>query len=492
MNSISDILSDYNNLTPISGDTERTCFEAIQAGTGRTVILEVLKKKEPSGEQATSFLEGAKIKASVDCPHVCSILEAGEREGILFMSREKPTGKNLRQLRDEGKSFSSDDILNVLSIVSDAFIYFDQQGINTSPADIDHIYMGDHGISLANPAIPGIRKAETALADMQTLGSQLASLTPDGAPGSTRLKTICRIMNEGHMGTLVDWPQIKEMTQTVLEQLGQNKGSSTKMVVPKPSAKRFNWVKTTCGFAGAALLAAAGIFFFLNKEAPVPPPTPRHKIPAFLNRDHTLFPVSFASTSSPASQVLCDAHEVTIGAYSRFLDSLDNMPASARNNFDEPNQPARKNGHIPNDWNNMIKAAKTNSLWQGKKISMRHPIVNVDFWDASAYARWKDHRLPTREEWMSIAGNLQLNGKVDKPCPVDQYHDDVDASGLCGFASGVKEWTSSIDRDISRPTDPPKRISCGGTSSHPGLQQSHYESSSEERSSDLGFRTIRN
>lgn len=490
MHSISDILNDYSNFVPIQGKPGRSCFEAIQNGTNRTVILEVLNRQEQSAEISERFLEEAKTRACADCPHVCSVLEAGERDGILFLSREKPSGSSIRELKDAGKSFSSSELFRILVVTSGALADFEQKAINTTPADIEDIYMGEGGIFLINPAIPGQRNPNATEEDMKTLGTQLSPLIPTGTPGATRLATIFKIMREGHMGIAVDWKQIGEMAQTVLDQLEENKGTSTRIVVPTPSRHSLKWGKSAIRILiGVLILSSITAGIFLNMEEKKPPLPPKHKVPAFLNRDHTTIAIP---SGLPQGTIPIDAHEVTIGTYARFLDSLNNMPDSGKKKFDDPDQPREKNNHIPDDWDNMLKAAKTNTLWQGKTLSMRSPVVNVDFWDATAYANWKDHRLPTREEWMTIAGKLKLNGKGDPPCPVDRYDQDVDASGLCGFASGVREWTSSIERDISRPVDPPKRVSCGGTSSSPGLDQIHYEPSSEERSPDLGFRTIRN
>lgn len=489
MAAIADILDDYSNLTPLSGEPGLSCFEAIQTGTNRTVILEVLDRQEQTPEVAALFLEMAKIKASIDYPHVYSVLEAGERDGILFLAREKPARISLRQLKDEGKQLTSGDLLQVLSIISSTLPYFEQRGINTIPADISQIYMGESGITLANLAIPGPRRNDAEQEDMRLLGTQLSALISTGSPGATRLTTICKLMTDGHLGTPVEWSQINELVQTVLEQMGQNKGNSTKIVVARMPGKSSNWIKIIGISLIVCILAGISTALLSEKKKDTPLPPVKHNAPAFLNRDHTFIPVA---TGLPQGKIACDAHEVTIGAYSRFLESLDNMPASGSKKFDQADQPKTKKNHLPDDWANMLSAAKTNSTWQGRPLSMRSPVVNIDFWDAAAYANWKGHRLPTREEWTAIAGKLHLNGTGDSPCPVDKYDNDVDASGLCGFSSGVKEWTSSIERDISRPVDPPKRVSCGGTSSSPGLNKIHYEPSSEERSPELGFRTIRN
>lgn len=48
----------------------------------------------------------------------------------------------------------------------------------------------------------------------------------------------------------------------------------------------------------------------------------------------------------------------------------------------------------------------TPAEWSSERVSERgdHPVVGVDWTDACAYARWRDKRLPTQEEWMIAAG----------------------------------------------------------------------------------------
>ena len=36
-------------------------------------------------------------------------------------------------------------------------------------------------------------------------------------------------------------------------------------------------------------------------------------------------------------------------------------------------------------------------------LDVNYPAVNIDWFDAYAYAKWKGHRLPTDEEWEKAA-----------------------------------------------------------------------------------------
>lgn len=108
--------------------------------------------------------------------------------------------------------------------------------------------------------------------------------------------------------------------------------------------------------------------------------------------------------------------------------------------------------------------------WKGRKITPRSPVVNVTFWDAWAYASWKPvapgeprYRLPERGEWMALGNMLETGEKGDRTLVIDRYSNDHDLkTGVCGMASGVMEWTSSMEKDPARVKEPPGPVACGG------------------------------
>ena len=76
-----------------------------------------------------------------------------------------------------------------------------------------------------------------------------------------------------------------------------------------------------------------------------------------------------------------DATEVTVGQFKKFLAESDH-PFS---------------GDL---WKDIYQYSPTDS----------HPMINVDWHDATAYAKWAGKRLPTQKEWEFAAGG----GLIDK------------------------------------------------------------------------------
>ena len=83
-----------------------------------------------------------------------------------------------------------------------------------------------------------------------------------------------------------------------------------------------------------------------------------------------------------------DATEVTVGQFKKFLKSTDHQ-------FD---------GEL---WAKVYKYSPTD----------KHPMIYVSWFDATAYAKWSDKRLPTEAEWEFAA----RGGLVDKAFPWGDY-----------------------------------------------------------------------
>ena len=101
--------------------------------------------------------------------------------------------------------------------------------------------------------------------------------------------------------------------------------------------------------------------------------------------------------------------------------------------------------------------------WQGQEPPTelrRHPVVNVDYDDASAYAAWRGLRLPTADEWERAARgngdrlypwgmtfdaartNTEESGQ-EGTTVVAQYAGDVSPFDVIGMGGNVTEWTST-------------------------------------------------
>jgi formylglycine-generating enzyme required for sulfatase activity len=117
--------------------------------------------------------------------------------------------------------------------------------------------------------------------------------------------------------------------------------------------------------------------------------------------------------------------------------------------------------------------------WQGKYPPAdiaQHPVVNVTWQDAAAFAEWLGMRLPTEEEWEKAARGTEglvypwgnewkdshcnsSEAKIGGTTPVGRFSPQGDSPYGCVDMSGnVWEWTNSW-----RDSEKKARVLCGGS-----------------------------
>jgi len=177
-----------------------------------------------------------------------------------------------------------------------------------------------------------------------------------------------------------------------------------------------------------------------------------------------------------------DVHPVTNRQYARFIAATD--------------------GTAPTHW-------KEGRIPEGLS---EHPVVNVTWNDAAAYAAWCDKRLPTLLEWQKAARgtdgrtwpwgdeaevercNCRETGFL-RTTPVKQFRTGASLYGGTDMAGNVAEWvegrfsalgrrTTHVSRAVSGGSfrDPLARSRCAGRHGYPDGSRSAY----------VGFRCVRN
>ena len=118
--------------------------------------------------------------------------------------------------------------------------------------------------------------------------------------------------------------------------------------------------------------------------------------------------------------------------------------------------------------------------WKGRSPPPEiadHPVVNVTYKDAKAYAQWVGKRIPTADEWEKAArgedgriypwGNTFVAGHcntdetgIDETRKMNAFPRDESPYGVIGMAGNAAEWTSSAEDST---LGNGMRVVCGGS-----------------------------
>ena len=422
--------------------------QATQLSIGRKVTLILLNPKLSENEDSVNgFRELVRAKAQVSHPHIAAIYEGHEEEGTLFYTSELISGQNLSNAHHYGIKLSDEYIIKLLKTVVETQLYLKHNQINHQTLKASHIYLSPDGMTrIANTAINLQRKNTTEENNIRYLGKILQEFIDEG---------------KSKAGSILLEVMRHESGPNTWEKLNQNiskseKGPSETLHLPDDSIIPRNKISRIWAFPAIILLiATAYLIFSPNIKSPEP----------IINYSDTMIRIEGGEftyqkdTTETLPTFWIDKYEITIAQYKAFLDVIS---SSNDNEFDHPDQPIEKFQHIPNNWDEYYTAASLGRKYEGNSVNLNCPVIYVDWWDAYAYAKWKNRRLPTEKEWEKSArgkyGMLYPWGnelKVLEPIndnfiawkPIDTFRADISEEGVCGLFGNVSEWTSSQEPD---------------------------------------------
>lgn len=466
---------------------------AEQVSVGRKVLLDELKP-EASGQRAR-FLADVRAKAAIEHPLIASVFEAVDEEQC-FYAHENLPGASLEVRMEAGEPMKPLEMALLLRRIAEIQMLFERQAKSTAPMNLEHLHLDSHGVlRVANLVLDGVRTEHESARDMTYLGRALLPLVADGKEGTTRMLTLLAWMRgevEQGPGQALSWMQVIELCERIERQLT---GEPTIQMIESPIEQAETKPRPVGLMVVTGILALAVVILLArNFTAKEDEATARIELPP---------PVSIAATPAvgpdrPAVGAFrITAHEVTIDQYAQFLDTLDALERAggSATTFDQSDQPAEKQGHEPDDWENLLAAARSGGEWNGQRVNLDTPVVGVDWWDAMAYCAWKKGRLPTEPEWMAALG-LEADQVSSIPASdwgrVNPETADRSVHGVLNMAGSVSEWTRLQTADPVNPLGAKKWLILGGS-----FRQEAGHALTREwiddrglRRDDLGFRVV--
>ena len=464
---------------------------AEQVSVSRRVLLDELRAERD--DQRGSFLADVRAKASVDHPLIGSVYEAVSEPGLCFFAHELLPGISLEDRKKSLQPLVPARLANLLKRVAEANLQHETLAHATSLLGPDAIHLDEHGVvRLKNLAIAGPRTPEQSVRDIVHLGSTLPPLIADGQSGSTRMLTLFSWMRGDGLEAPIGWNQVRDFCEQIEQQLAEPLPA-----VPLTQAVLRSRTKPPLAMITiATCLALASILFIAMSMRPPKPTAPsRANLPAPVLIAEGKHPTpDGAEETLPAFRI--SAHEITIGQYADFLETLVTLSKDNREHtFDHQSQPADKSSHAPDDWTALLSAAKSNGTWKDLPVTLDSPVVGIDWWDAAAFAEWKQARLPTQEEWFAAMRKdvAAPNTLVPGPwSPVTSETTDRTPAGLLGMAGSVCEWTLQPAPNPANPLGERLWVVIGGSYLKPGSNalSREWTAARSLRRPDLGFRVV--
>jgi len=228
----------------------------------RRVALKVLRPELSAILGSERFLAEIKTTANLQHPHILSLFDSGEAEGLVFYVMPYVEGESLRDRLQRDHQLPVDDAVRIAREVADALEYAHQRGVvhrDIKPENIllhgGHAMVADFGIALAaSRSEGGTRMTETGMslgtphymspeqamgereitpkADIYALGCVLYEMLTAEPPfvGATAQAIIARVMTEEPRSLTLQRktipPHVEAAVRTALQKLPADRFAS--------------------------------------------------------------------------------------------------------------------------------------------------------------------------------------------------------------------------------------------------------------------------
>ena len=473
-------LGAYKILSRIGQGRWGTVYAAVQTAINRPVALKVLDSTQAhDAETRTRFIADARAKAHVQHPSTLAVFEAGEAAGHIFYAHEFVDGQTLAQIKASGQKLDEATALHVLRTAAEGLAYLTMHHIPHAAPVPGSIYLGmDGGARLSNLATLLADEQLPIDGEIQALGRILLGVLPPLPSLTPGLQGLVKSMVQQGPHSFVGWGQLLQGIKALEPKIvpveaarisAQDRAAVAAVAQLRHQQKRALYVNLASFISLVALVAVFGVVgyrkFFTSNEriGDTLVHIPAGEFPFGANAEPVTLP-----------EFWIDKYEVTYGQYAKFVAFLEKNPTAK---YDDPRQPPSKSQdmHKPKEWDVYYGRAVAGKPVHSVAMDLNCPVMEIDWWDAAAYAKWKGRELPTEQEWEKAGrgtkgfiypwgdepddkkANSNADYKPDDPGaagtkdgynfwnPVDQIKGDKSPFGVIGMAGNVAEWIATWD-----------------------------------------------
>jgi formylglycine-generating enzyme required for sulfatase activity/CheY-like chemotaxis protein len=437
------------------------CYAAYDTGVKRDVFITIL----PAGatpDEANRFRSFATLMARAGHPNTQAVYQAGSYQGRDFFAREKWDAPTLAEMVTAGQGIDGRTAARIIHAVGSLVIFWDANGYPHSTVGAADVSISQQGvIKVANCVDPTQPATPPGLSDLTALAHALRGVLVDAPP---RVEALLDRIGEGPvpLAEVVSEAQAIDIDLAPERQIEitEERSLARKAVAAERRKQQRNIYIT----AVLSLLAVVLVGYFVYERFLAPP------VARQFNEMVKIPEGAYIYQAGPATMdhtFYIDKYEVTLGQYLKFLKAVRDAGTDAA--WRDPAQQGEKN-HEPADWSMILQCIRYHQSYHNELITLDFPVFNIDWYDASAYAKWAGKRLPTEMEWEKAArgphgflypwGNtFRLNANTSVPMPgapvpteqvrptqatVDQTPLDRSPYGVYDMAGNVSEWTASV------------------------------------------------
>lgn len=466
-------LGDYVLRSLIAREIDREVWLGEQTSVRREVEVVCYH-----GEDTGGFLADVRIKAVVEDGVLGLVYEAVEFEGFTAFVREVLPAKSLADCLQGGRGMTPHELTRILAQVATSLNVLTEKGIAFEGLTASDVHLDSQGrVRLRNVACVASETGdhETRMA----LTSACRKLLEVGQPGATRIGTLVDYIEGSDVKSPISWAETATLARQVDEQLS----TSSQPVVrsqPMVGGNKPGPGILVAGLGLAVVMAVVGIWA-INEETKT------------IESD-LIVEVPGGRYPRPSGGLVelqgfrIDADEVTIGEYADFLAAWNELPADERTTIFPAGVPEDKRSPRPLRWVEFYTAARGKQKLDGREMSLECPVTGVDWWDAMAYAKWKEGSLPTEQHWWAAATASTVSATESNAWgPVVG-----EAGKISGLAGNVAEWAHGPSKNPSFPMKPMQPVLLGASfdNSLKGALKREWTDSRSLRREDLGFRLV--
>jgi len=493
-------------------------YAAYQPAIRREVFLNI-QPATASAEEKDAFRQLVRAQAGNIHPNIYAIYEENEVQGRLFLSQEPVTSPTLFELALQDFTFDARLLARVLNTASSTLLHMRMNSTPHQPISAAHITLSSEGvIKMLNTALPRSSTVPDEASEIATLARFLRSFIPPDEPFDPQLAALLDSMENGSTSLT----HVASQSQSIDLALAPEKfvPQRQEALVAQQEISKARKTSFYALIAGTIALTISTIFILYKVLFGVV-----LEVPATNFQGQALIPAGTVKAGGKEIEVKAfyiDEYETTIGQYEKFLAAVEGQDTKP---YLPPDWQGFKENFRPVDWDGMMKSVRTNTFYArvGEKLTRDHPVFNIDYADAYAYAKWAGKRLPSEAEWQRAAAGdealpfpwgketdrnftntgLDMNDDENKnikaagvdgfrgPAAVNAFRQkikDTSPFGVKYLGGNVSEWVTALPE--YGPLKDEQRVVRGGNFNTPALVPNHYRVPQPENTAQpyIGFR----